>query len=654
VKGPRGRRAVWLGLVVGVALVCLSYAMAGRSTSTGEQAKFVVLWAGLVAFLWPAAKRLAEPLVSEGERLAILSAAALFTFLPKFLRNPRRPVFYDEIAHWIQVERIIDTGVLYRQNPAVRVLPSYPGLHTLTAGIRELTGLSTWQVGVLLIAVLHVVSTIGVFVLVRRLVGSPVVAGLAGLLWCVAPGAMFFNSQFAYQSLAIVAFVWVAVGVAEAEAAQGRLRMRWSILAGILASFVVVTHHLTSYAMVAMLLAFTIAAVVLRRGEAPGAWKPAASLLGLAVVANVAWLAARGGSRAVDSIADYLLPYPGDGLSQLWDVLSGEGTRRTFFARSGLPVWERVAAWLAPLTVIILGVAGLRLLRRMTKRPRSGAWALAGFSVLYVVALPLVLTQTGAQGAHRSFPFTYLGITLIAAAGLASFIGRTAAADGRRRRLGSLAVATIIAIVTVGNTAANVNEFDRFPGPWEPGADSRAITPELTDAARWLRSFESDDRVVADLYSGTSFGVYGTMRDACAVAAACPGDLAIWRFYDGQPIRSRDLEQLRADGYRFLVVDKRLGERTPRSGYWFNRAEEGAFEFDEPYGAEAISRLEGFGWLTKIYASTNFDLYSIHVGAADADVLEGEPGAVTLAAERRREAKAAEAGEQASAAEVGP
>jgi hypothetical protein len=642
VKGPRSRRSVWIGLVVGVALVSLSYALAGRSTSSGEQAKFIVLWLGLVAFLWPAAKRLAEPLVSEAERLAILTAGAMFTFLPKFLRNPTRPIFYDEIAHWTQVERLMESGNLFRTNPAVRVLPSYPGLHTATAGIRELTGLSTWQVGILMVALLHVVSTIGVFVLVRRLVSSPVIAGLAGLLWCVAPGAMFFNSQYAYQSLAIVAFVWVAVGVAEAEASVGRLRWRWTVLAATLATFIVVTHHLTSYAMVVMLAAFTIAAVIWRRQEQPGAWKPAATLLGVALGANAAWMVVRGGSAAVESIREYLMPYPESGFEQLWDVLSGETSRRTFFARSGLPAWERAAAFLAPLAVIVLGAIGIRLLTKMAKKPRSGTWALAGFSLLYVVALPLVLTQTGAQGAHRSFPFTYLGIVLLAAAGLALVIGRTA--TGNHRRLASFAIASVIAVITIGNTAANVNEFDRFPGPWEPGADSRAITPELTDASAWLRGYESEDRVVADLYSGTSFGVFGTVREACAVAASCPGDLEIWRFYDGQPIRQQDLDQLREDGYRFLVVDKRIGGATPRSGFWFNRDEEGAYDFDEPYPPEALSRLEGFTWLTKIYSSTNFDVYSIHVGAADADVLEGEPGEVTVAAEEKRRKLAEEQG----------
>lgn len=647
----QGRRSVWFGLIAGVALVCLAYVLAGRSTSTGEQAKFVVLWLGIVAFLWPAARRLANPLVSESERLSLLVAAGLFTYLPKFLRNPRGPMFYDEIAHWTQVERLVETGDLYRANPAVRVLPSYPGLHTLTAGLREVTGLSTWQVGVLLVAILHVISAIGVFLLVRRLVGSPVVAGLAGLLWCVAPGAMFFNSQFAYQSLAIVGFVWTAVAVAEAEATTGAVRWRWVGLAALLATSVVVTHHLTSYALVALLLAFTIAAGVSAARHGGDAWKPSALLLLVALGVNFVWMWIRGGSQAVDSIVDYLAPYPQGGFDQIWGALTGTGTRRTFFARSGLPPWEQAAAWIAPVAVIVLGVIGVRLMRRMAKPPRSGAWALAGFSLLYVAALPFVLTMSGAQGAHRSFPFTYLGVCLVAASGLALVIGRSTAGTGRFRGLAPLGVAVVIGIVTVGNTAANVNEFDRFPGPWEAGADSRARTPELDEAAAWLREFNSTDRVVADLYSGTSLGVFGTTRDACAVSASCPGDLEIWRFYDGQQIRDEELRTLREDGYRFLAVDKRMATSTPRSGFWFNRSEEGAFDHQEPYDKRALSRLEGFTWLTKVYASSSFDIYEIHIGAADAEVLEGEPGAATKAEEERRKARR-EAAEAKAAAEA--
>lgn len=646
------RRRVWIGLVLGVTLVCLSYAVAGRSTSSGEQAKFLLLWAGIVVFLWPAARRLADPLVSESERLSLLVATGLFTYLPKFLRNPQRPVFYDEIAHWTQVERLSESGDLFRANPAVRVLPSYPGLHTLTSGLRELTGLSTWQVGVTLIALLHVISAIGVYVLVKRLVASPVVAGLAGLLWCVAPGAMFFNSQFAYQSLAIVGFVWTAVAVAEAEAAHGALRWRWVGVAGVLATAVVVTHHLSSYALVLLLLCFTGAGVVQARRDGSDDWKPSGVLLLLALFVNATWMLIRGGRQAVESIVDYLSPYPENGVEQLIDVLTGSGERRTFFARSGLPGWEQIAAFLAPIAVIVLGVIGVRLLAKMKRPPRSGAWGLAAFSLFYVAALPLVLTSSGAQGAHRSFPFTYLGISLVAAAGLAMVIGKAANRTGRLRRSTPLAVALVIGIITVGNTAANVNEFDRFPGPWEAGADSRSRTAELDRAAAWLRGYDSDDRVVADLYSGTTLGVFGTVRDACAVSAACPGDLAIWRFYDGQPIREKDLRVLERDGYRFLAVDRRMAEETPRSGFWFNSSEERAFEHEEPYPAEALARLEGFTWLTKVYASTNYDLYEIHVGAADADVLEGEPGAATKAAEalrKKAEADAAEGDEEPAA-----
>lgn len=652
----RGRRGVWVGMLVGVALVCLAYTLAGRSTTSGEQAKFLLLWLGVIVFLWPAAKRLANPFVTESERLSILVATALFTYLPKFLRNPRRPVFYDEIAHWTQVERIVQTGDLYRANPAVRVLPSYPGLHTLTAGLRELTGLSTWQVGVLLIAVLHVVSTIGVFVLVRRLMGSPVVAGLAGLIWCVAPGALFFNSQFAYQSLAIVGFVWVVVGVSEAQAALGFRRWAWTGVAGFLLIAVVVTHHLTSYAMVVLLLAFTVAGLVMRKREEGAAWQPPLVLLVLSLVVNAGWMLVRGGSKAVESIVDYLSPYPEGGLDQLWGSLTGTGERRTFFVRSGLPAWEQWAAFAAPLLAIGLGLIGLNLMRRMRRRPRSGAWALAAFAGLYVVSLPLILTPTGAQGAHRSSPFTYVGVCLVAASGLAWVIGRSAESTKRFRAAGPLAIAAVIGIVVVGNTASSVNEFDRFPGPWEAGADSRALTPELIDASRWLRGYDSPDRVVADIYTGAALGVFGTTRDSCAVSASCPGDLQIWRFYNGQTVRGSDLALLRAEGYRFLAVDRRMVEATPRSGYWFNRAEEGAFEHEEPFPKEVLARLEAFRWLTKVYASNDYDIYEIHIGAADADVLEGEPGAATKAAQaaKRKAREKAAAAKEADATATEP
>ncbi len=615
----RSSRAAWLCLPAGAALLVAAYTLAGRSTSNGGQAKFVLFWLGILVFLVPVVRRLATAEASASERVTLLAGTGLFLSLPKLLRNPRQPVFYDELAHWTQVERLHETGELFRPNPAVRVLPSYPGLHTVTDGIRHLTGLSTWQTAVLLLTVLHVVGLIGAFVLVRRVTGSPIVAGLAGLVWAVAPGALFFNAQFAYQSLAIVVFVWTLVAVVEGQAGEGGTRWAWTGLAALLGCQVVVTHHLTSYALVLALAALTLAAAVRpeRRTDLP----PAGLALAVAVVANALWMVARGGSDAVDSIVDYLSPYPENGIDQLWGALTGSGERRDFFVRSGLPGWEQTAAYLAPALVVVLGVLGVRVLWKMQPRPSSATWGLVAVGLLYLAALPLILTPTGAQGAHRSFPFTYLGAAVAVGAGLVALLRFARERGPGARRLGHGAILAAVVVLAVGNVASNVNEYDRFPGPWEAGSDARNLTAELQSSSEWLADYESDDRVVADLYSGTAFGMLGTEREACAVAAACPAGLPLWRFYDGQEIRTEDLEALRADGYRFLVVDRRMATETPRSGYWFNREEEGAFTH-EPYDPAILTRLEIMPWLTKVSTSTSFDVYLINVDAADADVLE--------------------------------
>jgi hypothetical protein len=630
ITATRAGRAVWLCLPAGAALLIAAYTLAGRSTENGGQAKFVLFWLGILVFLVPVVRRLATPDATGSERVTLLAGTGLFLSLPKLLRNPRQPVFYDELAHWSQVERLHETGELFRPNPAVRVLPSYPGLHTVTDGVRQLTGLSTWQSALLLLAVLHVVGLVGAFVLVRRVTGSAVVAGLAGLVWALAPGALFFNAQFAYQSLAIVVFVWVLAAVAEAQAAIGPVRWAWAGLAALLGLQVVVTHHLTSYALVLVLAVLAVVAAV--RPERRSELAPTAAVLGVVTVANIAWMALRGGRAAVESIVDYLSPYPSDGLDQLWGALSGSGQRREFFVRSGLPGWEQSMAYIAPVLVVVLAVAGVRLLWRMEPRPVSATWGLVAVGGLYLAALPLVLTPTGAQGAHRSFPFTYLGAAVAVGAGLVALLRATGTRSSGVQRAGRLALLAVLAVLAMGNVASNVNEFDRFPGPWEAGSDARNLTAELQASSEWLAEYESDDRVVADLYSGTAFGMLGTEREACAVAAACPGGLPLWRFYDGQEIRPQELEALRADGYRFLVVDRRMAETTPRSGYWFNRAEEGAFEH-EPYSRETLTRLETMTWLTKVSTSTSFDVYLINIDAAEADVLEGEPGAATIAAE---------------------
>jgi hypothetical protein len=195
------------GLLAGALL--LDGAYANTATVFGGQLHFHLFWIGVLLFTVPAALRLSQADVARAERLTIVAAVGLFDFLPRFLRSPRQPIFFDELAHWRQANVISTTGRLFQPNPIVHMSQYFPGLHALIASLRDLSGLPTFPLGLILLALLHVIALLGVFVIVERLGHTAHIAGLAAFIYSLNPSFMFFDSQYAYESLAIVFFIWV-------------------------------------------------------------------------------------------------------------------------------------------------------------------------------------------------------------------------------------------------------------------------------------------------------------------------------------------------------------------------------------------------------------------------------------------------------------
>ena len=117
-------------------------------------------------------------------------------------------------------------------------------------------------------------------------------AGIAALIYSLNPGFMFFDSQFAYESLAIVFFIWViacvigmqttgatallpagagaaplaaapagAGGAAPPAGARPDEQNAWLSIGLVLTAGCIVTHHLATYILVvvSMLMAFVTA-----------------------------------------------------------------------------------------------------------------------------------------------------------------------------------------------------------------------------------------------------------------------------------------------------------------------------------------------------------------------------------------------------------
>ena len=165
-RAARAVRSPWFalacaGLVAGA--VTLSVAYSWAATHSSGHVQFHLFWLGEFLFLVPAIVRLLNRHASRAERLALLLMIGLFDYLPKLLRDPSGPLFHDELVHWHQAQVIFSTGKVFVPNSIIGIIEFFPGLHLLTVDLRHLTGLTTFQTGTILLALLHIVSLVGVF-----------------------------------------------------------------------------------------------------------------------------------------------------------------------------------------------------------------------------------------------------------------------------------------------------------------------------------------------------------------------------------------------------------------------------------------------------------------------------------------------------------
>lgn len=581
-------------------MVTFAYSYAARHDSA---AKFQFFWLGVLIFVLPAATRLAMKATPRLERLVIVTALAAFAYLPKLLRDPSAPAFHDEFAHLRQAEIIQRTGHAFLSNPLVSAARGFPGLELTTIAVRNLTGVSMFHAGEIVIAVAHILALLGIFIIAERLLRSPRAAGLAALCFFVSPGFMYFTTQYSYESLAITFVIWVLALLALAADPTLSMRQRWTWLAvvGLVGEACVVTHHVSSYVAVLALLAFAALATVQRArvktAQSPVPFWVVAGTLAVSAVLWALWTFAGVGSYLTEPLIS--------AWHQVGHLLSFHPQSRTLFSGGTAPSYESMAAYATVGIAVVAGAFGLATLWRY--RPRRVLMVvLAALGLLYFPSLLVDFTQAGGEAAHRSWAFTYIGLAVLIAPALLALLHRWDALRGWRRRASSVALGLALVAVLVGNVAADQNVYYRFPGKYVYGSDARSTTPELISAANvFAAEFSHSGSVTADRYSALAFASYGQ-------AWTGNDEFPVWQLYYklGASDNRYLLATLQSKGYRYLVIDKRMPFNVPVAGggAYFDSAPNAGV----PPPAALLTAYDHVPWATKVFDSSSLEIYSLN------------------------------------------
>jgi hypothetical protein len=594
------------GLAVGSVLMAdgagvFLLAAADARSRSGASGGYLLFWAGLALIFAPSAGILLVSARSRAVRLAVALGFGLALYLAKVVYEPTAFTFHDEFAHYRNAANLLASGQLFGYNPLIRTTGYYPGLAVATDALVRLTGLSVYTCGLILIGCARLTLVGALFLLADELLGSPRAAGVAVLVYAAGPNFLYWDAQYGYESLALPLAVLTVFFLARRK---GRPPSVPAVLAGLAAALAVVaTHHITAWALAALLLAWATAGWFhsrRSRGASPGAAE-FVPMLPAAVTSStaVAWVAA-----VAPITVGYISPVLTRAAVQGYQLVIERHTSRVLFANTGqtatAPRWEQAAAIAA--TLVILAALPVALYRiRRTGLPVI-AKLLALSSLAWVALLPLRFTADGQETANRSSEFVYLGIALCFAFLLESFLD-----SSRWRRM--LALCTV-ALLLVGGISVSWNYSQRLAPDYRLTNGSAVVTPDDQALARWmLASLGPGNHIATDARTGLALGSVGRQD----VLSSAEDGARIWLIFYPRTVTGEVLAEIRRSGVQYVVVQRDVLD-LPVGVTHFDDSEPSQYD-NAPLPAASLSKFDGSPVFREIYAAGSLRVYQV-VGSA--------------------------------------
>ena len=539
-------------LVAALAALGLMFcAFANARTRQGDSGQ-LIFWAGLLLILVPTSYRLVLPGASARERLMLVALLGLTLYLVKVVRDPFIFTFPDEPIHGYNANQVAIHHHLYNGNPILPVTDGYPGLASATSALMALTGMSSFLAGGILIGAARLAFVLALFVLFGRVSGSARIAGVGVLLYAANSNFVYWGAQYAYESLALPLLVAVLAAFAERQSQKTRSARAWAvpIVLGILA--IVVTHHLTSYALVAILIAL---AVVYRLWKLPRNPWPFAVF---ALVLSLGWLL-----LVASSTVGYLSPVFFNAFNSIFNTVSGESAPRTLFHSSNAvvgatPLIPRLIS-LASVVLLLVGFLGGigAVWRRRHDRPFVVLFAIA--SAAFFGALALRFAPAAWETGNRAGEFLFLGLAFVAAHGALRFVR-----PGRRLRERQLAVVAVIPMVIIGGAIAGWPWDAQLTRPLRISTSGASIESEPVGLARWL------SRDLPEAKLAASEADARMILDPGNVKAKTGDALDIKTILSENRLEGWELPLLRNQHVGYVVADRRALGTDILRGYYFS------------------------------------------------------------------------------------
>ena len=594
-----------LALAAGVGLVMVALGFNAARADLGHAQP--LFWSGLIVIYAPIALRLFSQSASRRERLllALLLGGALY--LVKVLYSPTGHTLHDELGTWWQTSDLINSGHALGSNSVVSGYAGFPGLEMLTAALTQLAGSDIFLSGLIVIGVARLLVIAALFLFFERASGSPRLAGAAIAIYVCNPSFLYFDSQFGYESLAlVVAGALLLVSQRWAGPVEGgrAWNARAMVIAlALLAVTLALTHHMSSYAMTGFFALWTLTTAFSLKGrphfKLPSLSGPAlpAVIMGAAAIA---WFALEASQVTASELGGVL----SEAVKSAIHLLGGESGSKKLF-QSASQTNTAIARFLGIASIVpLLLVIPFGLWHTWWKREESPLWrALAVVALFFPLTLFLRLTEAGTETSQRASEFVYVGLAFVSGLFVLQLPPARTALRRHGRALGGVGLATVIFL---GGFIVGESPVTRLPGPFLVGGEARATSPQGIVAARFAAAeLPAGSRVIGDRPNVTLMASYGDLERVSGSIEGIP----VSRVSFSRSFDDVDQRVISNDVIDYIVVDRRLSHEVPAGGFYFESSEPQANAWDEPISFGALRKFNHVRGLSRIFDNGAIAIY---------------------------------------------
>lgn len=566
---PWGRVPVLaLAMAVGVALV----ASANALTRTGREGGESLFWLGLFAIVIPTMWRVSSAQASRSERLVLVILASLAMYGVKVIHDPFGFTFADELIHQHNADEILRTARLFGDNSLLPITPFYPGLEAVTAAVAALTGLSTFGAGLLVVGVARVILAVAIVLVVEGVFRSSRAGAVASLLYIAAPNYLYWSAQFSYESLALpIGLLVLAMVVKWRHASTSTTGWGWNLIGVSLVPAIAVTHHLTSYAMLALLgllcIFSLLASRLLARRHGPerieSSLRPPWLVTGAMALVVLCWIGLAG-----HRTTRYISPVLTKAVEQTLQVASQEApSRRLFNAEASAtsdtyatgPLEKIVALGSVAVLVLWIPLAVLTVRRRLKRDALLAVMALCALA--YLGTFPLRFVPAAWETAIRASDFLFVGV-----AGVLAGMGLHRRAVLRIKNGGAILVCGAATILMSGGVIGGWPPGLRLSAPYRIAASVSSVDPPGVALGRWSReNIGTDNRIAAEEADARTLLEYGDQEPIAGRSPDVRGML------HSRVIDPWMIDMLIDRRFSYVAVDHRRVSADSIAGQFFDR-----------------------------------------------------------------------------------